>query len=37
LVNELLDDALVNQSVMISLDVGGHLKFEVIGSFSPSA
>jgi len=36
LVNELLDEALVNQSVMISLG-DGRLKFEVIGSFNPSA
>ena len=35
LVNELLDEALVNQSVMISLE-GGRLKFEVVGSFNPS-
>jgi hypothetical protein len=35
LVNELLDEALVNQSVVISLE-GGRLKFEVVGSFNPS-
>lgn len=33
-VNELLDEALLNQSVMISLEDGG-LKFEVVGSFNP--
>jgi septum site-determining protein MinC len=33
-VNELLDDTLVNHSVVISL-VGGRLKFEVVGSFNP--
>lgn len=35
-VNELLDDTLVNHSVMISL-VEGRLKFEVVGSFNPSS
>ncbi len=35
-VNELLDDRLVNHSVMISL-VEGCLKFEVVGSFNPSS
>jgi septum site-determining protein MinC len=34
LVNELLDEALVNQSVLISLE-DSRLKFEVIGSFNP--
>jgi len=34
-VNELLDDGLVNHSVMISL-VEGRLKFAVVGSFSPA-
>lgn len=34
-VNELLDDELVNHSVMISL-VEGRLKFAVVGSFNPS-
>lgn len=34
LVNDLLDEALVNQSVMISLE-DGVLKFEVMGSFNP--
>lgn len=34
-VNELLNDELVNHSVMISL-VEGRLKFEVVGSFNPS-
>lgn len=33
-VNDLLDTALINQSVMISLE-DGSLKFEVIGSFNP--
>lgn len=33
MVNELLDTALINQSVMISLE-DGSLKFEVIGSFN---
>lgn len=35
-VNELLDDTLVNHSVMISL-VDGRLKFAVVGSFNPSS
>ena len=34
LVNEVLDEAVVNQSVMISCKDGG-LKFEIIGSFNP--
>lgn len=33
-VNDLLDPALINQSVMVSLE-GGSLKFETIGSFNP--
>jgi septum site-determining protein MinC len=34
-VNELLDDTLINHSVMISLE-DGRLKFAVVGSFNPS-
>jgi septum site-determining protein MinC len=34
MVNDLLDTALINQSVMVSLE-DGSLKFEVIGSFNP--
>ncbi len=35
LVNELLDEALLNQSVLISL-VDGSLQFDVVGSFNPA-
>jgi septum site-determining protein MinC len=35
LVNEFLEEAVINQSVIISLK-GGRLKFDIVGSFNPS-
>ncbi|TKB24266.1 septum site-determining protein MinC [Desulfopila sp. IMCC35006] len=35
-VNELLDERIINQSVMVSLE-NGSLKFDVVGSFNPAS